>query len=320
MEFSVALAVSSSSKMARTRPSQVPHPVQQYNVALSASNVWHPWWIASLISPLLIDMQMQIKSLSLIACLSDITINYMNTFLWIFLALFFVVPFVYVQTFAKAKFLSLLQAGPLDKAMLWAQVKQNMELLARQQRVGSVKLMVIPDFSPNAIVFKSHGVVHVLLAEGLVRSLSAKELEAALLLCLAYGRRKRALWTKLSFLMLPVAHLMQQLPGFLKYLFMPLFSLVIRIFVNPTWVLRADDEVAQVVGHHVVAALLQKLAVAGKKMPVRRWSLAVDHLYLLSPMLLEGTNFGLFRTQLSVAERREHLLTSHTTTSPAFNS
>jgi hypothetical protein len=58
----------------------------------------------------------------------------------------------------------------------------------------------------------------------------------------------------------------------------------------------------------LVAAALQKAAVLGRKIPLRHWNFALDPLFLLSPLALDGGPFWVFLSQPSVEERRRALL------------
>jgi Zn-dependent protease with chaperone function len=86
----------------------------------------------------------------------------------------------------------------------------------------------------------------------------------------------------------------------------------------PPSIVRSADKKAEERGDAlVVAAALQKMAVLARKIPLRRWNIALDPLFLLSPLALDGGPFWVFLSQPSVEERCEALLTGATCESAA---
>lgn len=193
---------------------------------------------------------------------------------------------------------------------LWARVTALLTSVARKQRVPVPALAVLPEFSPNALVLTAPGGGrYFLLSEGLVRSLSNEELEAALALCLAQGQqRSRALQTYLALALFPLARLLGILPPAFQPLFFPWFALAHRCVTGPSACGGADRLAAEWVGAHRVAASLQKMAALARKIPLQRWNMALDSLFLLSPTVLDGGPIWLFPAQAPVEKRREQVL------------
>ena len=171
---------------------------------------------------------------------------------------------------------------------------------------------MLPEFSPNALVLHDlGGKTYVVLSEGLIRSLSAEELETALCLCLAQAYQPgRVMQTCVALLVVPVVRLVQSNHMIFQVLFFPFLSLFLRLVARPKQVFKTDLLVAEWTNPHRVAQVLQKLYVASRKTTLRRWNLALDHLYLLSPTIIEEGPFWAMPNQPSVEERRENLLRS----------
>ncbi len=203
-----------------------------------------------------------------------------------------------------------LGARPVKHFPVWRQVKERLAELSRQERVPEPSLWILPELSPNAIVVRQRG-VHVALSEGLLRSLEAPELDAVLLLCLAHGRgRSRRLQTVLALQLLPFARYLQSFPLPIQVFLAPWLTILLRAVSRPASVLRSDQK-GTAPGHGLaVAAALQKMAVLGRKIPFRTWSFALDPLFLISPLVLDGGPYWVFLSQPTVEERRRRILDS----------
>jgi Zn-dependent protease with chaperone function len=57
-----------------------------------------------------------------------------------------------------------------------------------------------------------------------------------------------------------------------------------------------------------LAQALQKLSSLLRKLPMQRWNLAFDHLYLLSPMQMESAGIPFITTQPPMPQRLRKLL------------
>lgn len=195
---------------------------------------------------------------------------------------------------------------------LWLRVGKLLEEVSRRQRVPAPELSILPEFSPNALILVApNGRRHLLLSEGLVRALSSEELEACLALCFAHGlQRSRKLQCRFALVLFPFARLVRRSPAWLRTLLYPWVSACLRPFAGPSAVARADRRASDWVGPHRTAAALQKMAVLARKIPLRRWNIAIDHLYLLAPTVLDGGPFWLFPTQAPMEQRRAELLAS----------
>jgi Zn-dependent protease with chaperone function len=201
-----------------------------------------------------------------------------------------------------------LGARPAAHFPVWRRVRERMTELARRERFTTApQLWILPDFAPNALITRRGRVVHVALTEGLLRALDDEELDAVLALCLAHGRSRRRNWqTQLALQLFPFARWLQGYPTAVQVFLSPWLTFVIRLVSPPASVLAADRR-----GHPeavAVAAALQKMAVLGRKIPLKRWNLALDPLFLLSPLALDGGPFWVFLSQPSVEERRRALL------------
>jgi heat shock protein HtpX len=203
-----------------------------------------------------------------------------------------------------------LGAQPAGHDPVWRQVSERLEMVAQRYRVPRPSLLLLPEFSPNALVVRSFsGRVQIALSEGLVRVVNAEELEAVLGLCLAHGyRRNRALHTCLALAFLPFASLLQSYPAIVQLVLAPWVTGVLRLAAGPVRVLESDRFAAQKLDPLQIAAVLQKLSILGRKVPMRHWNFALDSLFLLSPLTLDGGPFWVFLSQPSVEERRKNLL------------
>ncbi len=232
-----------------------------------------------------------------------------NLFLLIAIALGFV---LYLRWASIPRFLRWLEARAVDNHPVWTNVSMRLQQVCKQYRIPVPALMVLPEFSPNALVLRSlGGRVYLVLTEGLVRSLSGEELDAALSLALSQSyQRGRRLHTRLAMALFPLARSLQKYPLPAQILFSPIFVCFLRIITGPAAFLKADKNAAQFQGAWQIAALLQKLSVMGRKIPLRRWNLAIDSLFLVSPLSLEETPLWAFWSQPPVGVRRGKLLES----------
>lgn len=233
----------------------------------------------------------------------------MNLFLG---ALVLVLLVAYLRWVSPVRLLHRLDARPMDKGPVFRNVIELAGRIARRQRVPAPSLWVLPEFSPNALVLRPGGKnVYIALTEGLVRALSGEELEAALALCLAHGNQKgrtRQTWVAAFFF--PLAKMVQGYPLPAQLLLSPVLSFTLRLAVRPSQFFLADEGAAQFSTGWRVAAVLQKLSVMARKIPLGRWNLALDSLFLVSPLTLEETPLWSFLAQPSVDRRRENLLRS----------
>lgn len=193
---------------------------------------------------------------------------------------------------------------------LWLRVKELLATKAKEHRLPCPELLVLPEFSPNALVLHDlGGKTYVVLSEGLIRSLSAEELETAICMCLAQAYQPgRMMQTSVALLMVPIVRLVQSNHMIFQVLFFPFISLFSRLVSRPKQVFKTDTLVAEWTNPHRVAQVLQKLNVASRKISLRRWNLALDHLYLLSPTIIEEAPFWALPNQPTVDERRDNLL------------
>jgi Zn-dependent protease with chaperone function len=184
-------------------------------------------------------------------------------------------------------------------------VRERLEDIARRERLSAPpRLWILPDFAPNALLARQGKVLHVALTEGLLRALDDEELDAVLALCLSHGRLRR--WqTRLALQLYPFAQLLQSYPTAVQVFLAPWLTAMVRLVSRPVRVLEADRRGSDGLA---VAAALQKMAVLGRKIPLQRWNLALDPLFLVSPLTLDGGPFWVFLSQPSVEARRLALL------------
>jgi Zn-dependent protease with chaperone function len=190
---------------------------------------------------------------------------------------------------------------------VWRRLRERLFEIARRERFAvQPRLWIVPDFAPNVIIAKQGRAVHIAVTEGLLRSLDDDELDAVLSLCLAHGRGGRRRWQTLVALQLfPFACLLQGYPTAVQIFLSPWLTALQRLVSPPARVFRFDRQAGDELA---VAAALQKMAVLGRKIPLRRWNLALDPLFLVSPLALDGGPFWIFLSQPSVEERRRALL------------
>ncbi len=209
------------------------------------------------------------------------------------------------------RLLAWLEARPVGHFPVWRQVKTRLEELARRERAACPQLYILPEFSPNALIVGKGRSLKLALSEGLLRSLDAEELDAVLLLCLAHGSRpRRGLQTWLSLQLFPFARLLQTYPMPVQVMLAPWLTFLLRTVSPRAGVLRSDSLVQRREEALTAAAALQKMAVLGRKIPFRRWNFALDSLFLISPLTLDGGPFWVFLCQPSVEDRRANLLGS----------
>lgn len=229
----------------------------------------------------------------------------------LFLLLGIAVIFVgYLRWVSPAYVLRKLGARPFDQSPVLKNVKARMRELSHRQRMPMPVLWILPEFTPNALILspRRHR-LHVALTEGLVRCLSAEELDAALSLCLTQGHQPGRFWqTWVGMFFFPLTRWVQSYPLPAQVLLSPLLSLCLRMAAGPGRFFKADREAARHQSELAIAAMLQKLSVVGTKIPVRNWNMALDSLFLLSPMALDESPIWLFLSQPSVEQRRRQLL------------
>ena len=242
------------------------------------------------------------------------------SFLLYALAALFLGLFWYLRFVAMGRLLRWLGATPLPAEPFWRSVGARVEQAARRQRMPVPQLWVLPEFSPNALILRAPGGrLHLALTEGFARVLSVEEMDAALALCLVTGRRRqRGRQTWLVLLLSPAAEALRAYPSLAQVLLSPIFSALARLAGGPRGVSAADTEAAKSVSPWVICASLQKLSVAGRKLPLRRWTIALDPLFLLSPLVLDNGPQWAMLSQPSVEERRRALLGEGGESAPAL--
>jgi Zn-dependent protease with chaperone function len=192
---------------------------------------------------------------------------------------------------------------------VWDRVRDCAAGVARRHRVSEPGLRVLPEFAPNALVLQYRGKTELGLTEGLVRSLGAEDLEATLSLCLFQSTQPGRRWQTWSGLLLfPFAKRVGQAPFAFRVFLTPVLSCLLRLGQREKSWFSADAAAAKMHGPWQVAATLQKLAVLGRKIPVRRWNLALDSLFVVAPLALDEGPQWLIQGQPSVVARRERLL------------
>ncbi|MGZ3653270.1 MAG: hypothetical protein ACXVB9_14590 [Bdellovibrionota bacterium] len=200
-----------------------------------------------------------------------------------------------------------LGARPAAHFPVWRRARERLELVAHRERLATIPVLwVLPEFAANALIARRGRTIHIALTEGLLRALDDEELDAVLGLALAHGASPgRALQTKLALQLFPFARLLQSYPPAVQVFLAPWLTALIRLAGGPARVFEADRKTREAL---LVAAALQKMAVLGRKIPLRQWNFALDPLFLLSPLALDGGPFWVFLSQPSVEERRRALL------------
>ena len=215
----------------------------------------------------------------------------------------------YLLRLAVPKLFWRLEANPVQSEALWQQVQERLEAMAAVFRLPVPELRVLPEFSPNAMLLRVGRRAHIVLSEGLVRTLSGEELDSVLALSLTHVYcRGRTLHTLMALALFPFAQILQSFPFPLQLLVSPPLSFLLRFSTRPQRVVNADCLAATKSNPFRIAATLQKLSVLERKIPLERWNLAVDSLFLISPLSLESQPFFLSLLQPSIEFRRSRLL------------
>lgn len=234
------------------------------------------------------------------------------------LALFLVL--LYLRWVSAPRLLRWMNGRPLDdNSPVWQNVRLRLAEACKRHRVPVPHLWILPEFSPNALILRPWGGrVYLALTEGLVRALSEEELDCALSLCLAHGnQRGRSFQTCVGSIFFPLARIVQGYPLPAQILLSPVLNALLRLAIGPSHFLKADLAAANFQTQWRIAAALQKLSVMGRKIPLRHWNLALDSLFLVSPLALDETPFLSFLAQPSVEARRRQLLERPTCESAA---
>lgn len=232
---------------------------------------------------------------------------------WIFgaLAALFFFGFVYLRFLAVPLALRWLRASAPGADPVWRQVRECSQAVARRHRLPEPVLWVLPEFAPNVLVLRGGGKTHLCLTEGLVRVLGTEELAAILSVALYQSRQAgRTLQTWGSLAIFPLAVRVSQAPLPIRILLAPVLSAMLRSVSRSRALYQADAAAARLYTPFQVAATLQKLSVLGRKMPMKRWNLALDSLYVVAPLALDDGPQWVSLGQPSVADRREELLGS----------
>ncbi len=209
------------------------------------------------------------------------------------------------------RFLAWLGARPVGHFPAWRQVKARLEELAKRERLESPRLFILPEFSPNALILRGPREVRLVLSEGLLRALSPDELDAVLVLCLSHAYRPgRRFQTWLTMQLFPVARWLQSYPAPVQVMLAPWLSFLLRASSSQAGVFRSDSRLSTRYEALTAAAALQKMAVLGRKIPFTPWNFAIDSLFLISPLTLDGGPFWVFLSQPTVEARRLNLLGS----------
>lgn len=231
----------------------------------------------------------------------------------LFLLLLLLIPLLlvaYLRWVSVTRVLRWMEARPVDKSPVWKNVSERLALVSKRHRVPTPQLWVLPEFSPNALILRPwRRRIHLALTEGMVRALSDDELDCALSLCLSHGyQRGKKMQTRIACALFPLARLIQGYPLPAQLLLSPVFTCLLRGTIRPSQCLKADQFAASFQTQWKIAAALQKLSVMGRKIPLRRWNLAVDSLFLVSPLALDETPLWSFQAQPTVEVRRQRLL------------
>ncbi len=208
------------------------------------------------------------------------------------------------------RLLARLGARPVNHySGVWKQVRGRLAELARNERLPEPELWILPEFSPNALVLRSRKGAKLVLTEGLLRSLNSDELDAILLLCLIHAHQpRRIVQSWVSLLLFPIARILQSYPVALQLLLAPSLTFLLRIVSTEASILRGDARMRRRGDALVVAAALQKMAVLGRKVPLKHWNFALDPLFIVSPLSLEGAPFWYFLSHPAIELRRARLL------------
>lgn len=217
---------------------------------------------------------------------------------------------IYLLWWAPRRLPVRLKARSPGSDPFWVSVKERLAAASRQQRCPVPELLVLPEYSPNALVWRMPGGrAHVAVTEGFARILGAAEMDAALALCLVQvNQRSRPMQTLLALALLPFAEALRHYPALAQWLASPVLSAFLRTASSPKSVFAADRAATRFASAWELSAGLQKLSVTARKLPLREWNLALDSLFLLSPLVIDNGPQWVFPTQPSVADRCERLL------------
>lgn len=218
----------------------------------------------------------------------------------------------WLRLLARDWVLDWLDAYPSTESDQWSNIHDRLKELARRARQEAPELWILPEFSPNALVLgsTSGGTSVIALTEGVLHTVSFKEMEALLCLCLAQAKnpmsRRGAL---LSFVFYPFCAALGFLPRSFWFFLSPLLRLILLFLSQPEKFLRTDEIAQKMLGTgDDLAAVLQTIYITSRKIKLRRWNLAFDHLFIVSPMQLQSDPIFLFSKLPSVAQRRERIL------------
>jgi Zn-dependent protease with chaperone function len=192
------------------------------------------------------------------------------------------------------------------------QLQELLKDLAKRTRVPMPRVWLISEFSPNIVLLsRFRRPMEMILSDGLLRALNEEELRAILILALCQGNRKGRWWqTRMAAWIFPFSKRLQKFPIVSQILMVPAISSLFWLVTRPAQILKADQEAQTHIEGWKIAAALQKVSVLGRKITWKRWDLAIDSLYLVSPLLLEGGPFATLLPQPSIEDRRAHLLHS----------
>lgn len=180
--------------------------------------------------------------------------------------------------------------------------------LARECRQQAPRLLILPEFSPNAAVLKQSQESYVLLTEGLIHVLDDREMRIFLSLCLARLRSRRIgriLW--LCRAISPLFLLLEKGPKVLWLVFSPLMVAALKLVLGSKDIFRTDKAAVPAAEAKRLAALMRRLGVLGRKIPLKRWSLSFDALFLFSPLGLSSGSIAFLNPQPGLELRVERL-------------
>ena len=233
-----------------------------------------------------------------------------NIFFLPFIGIFLVLIFLYSKgsVLRALKRLGARKYSPAE--FTWLKVDRMLVHWAKKQRHAVPELWILPELSPNALAFCGWGGKrYLVLTEGLLQVLDKEELEAAVVLSLCHAYRPFVrLQSIMATNLLPFLSGLEAGPKIFQLLFTPLILSFLRLFVFSASFHWVDREATHWINPLSLAAALQKISVIGQKIPVRRWSLALDHLYLISPLILSGNAIWLSLPQSNVSRRRDYIL------------
>jgi hypothetical protein len=227
---------------------------------------------------------------------------------------FVLIPiFVFLVLYARwanaPRVMQWMGATPGEKHPEWPVLNDRIASLSHRHRLPQPRLWIFPEFSANALMLRSGGRLELGLTQGLVRALSAGELDCAISLCLTHGYFPgRAIKTRMALLLFPLTARFEKAPAPFRILLFPVVFFFLKIVSGPRAVLEADRRATAIHSPLKVAASLQKMGVLAEKIPPVRWNPALDSLFLLSPLRTEGGLIGSLLNLPSLAKRRDALL------------